>query len=203
MAFQSVPDTAEVSVVWTANGQRCSMTFDFTKVVNYTQGDIDQLALAADVWAVNELVPLLSSQVMYEGVFVRGLESQIDLEASETGNAQVGGTGSVPLTNHSCLSVKRVTGFTGRSARGRVYFPLTVTDVDATNEDFVGTASANSILAALDEIIDVDGGVGWDHCIVSRIRNGVVLAPAVRIPVTGYVVVDREIDTQRRRMASK
>jgi len=203
MAFQSVPDTAQASVVWTANGQRCSMTFDFTKITSYTQGDIDQLAIGVDVWAVNEFVPLLSNQVMYEGVFVRGLESQIDLEAQETDNAQLGSVASAPLQNHSCLSVKRVTGFTGRSARGRVYFPLHVTNVDATNEDFVGTASADLIKDALDEIIDVDGGSGWDHCVVSRIRNGVVLSPAVRIPVTEYIVVDREIDTQRRRMASK
>jgi len=203
MAFQSAPDMAEASVIWTCNAQRCTMTFGFVLPTGYDQGDIDQLALAMDVWAVNEFVPSISNQVTYEGVEVRGLESITDLFSFVDTNSQVGSIASAPMANHSCLSVKRFTGFTGRSARGRVYFPLTVSMIDATNEDLVGTAFVSAIEDALNEVVDVDGGVNWIHCIISRRISGVLRTEAFAVPVFGYTAVDNEIDTQRRRMGGK
>lgn len=202
MPFQSVPNTAEAVVIWTANLQRCTMTFHFTLATGYDQADIDQLALSMDVWAVNEFVPLISNQVTYEGIEVRGLESSVDLFGSVTTNAQVGTINGAPTPNSVTLAVKRTTGFTGRSARGRVYFPCNAPSID-TDENFMNAGWSGNVVDALEEVIEVDGGTGWTHVVVSRQNGGVILNPAVTRAVVAYSLTDREIDSQQRRMPSK
>jgi len=202
MAFQPVANCAEVTVIWTRNNQRCTMTFGAAHAGAYDQTLIDNLALNMDVWAVNEFLPILVATDQYEGVDVRGLANSIDLSAEVTTNAQAGEAAALPLANSLCVAVKRSTGLTGRSARGRVYVPLHVSMVD-TNEDFITTTAQGVIEDALNEVSGQMANAGWIHVVISRQHQGVVLEEGVARAVTGYAMADREIDTQRRRMPTK
>jgi len=202
MAFQPVVNCAEVAVRWTSNLQICTMTFHFLYGSAYDQAALNALAGQMNAWAVAEFKPLLSNQVTYDFCEARGLTTANDLFSVNGAGAGLGAAASPPLANHSCLAVKRITGFTGRSARGRVYYPLNASNVDS-NEDFVIPATVNLIEDALNEVDDAAGAVSWVHVVVQRWADGVKLAAGVVRTVTGYVAVDGEIDTQRRRMPSK
>jgi len=202
MPFQAVANCALATVIWTRNSQRCTMTFGAAHAGAYNQSDIDNLALNMDVWAVNEFLAILASTDQYEGVDVRGLAQSIDLSSEVTTNAQAGTVSSLPQANGICIAVKRSTGQTGRSARGRVYVPLTVSMIDG-NEDFITTSAQSLIEDALNEVTGAMANAGWIHVVISRQHAGVVLEEGVARAVTGYAMADREIDTQRRRMPTK
>jgi len=201
MPFQPVPDTAEALVLMQQNGQPLTMTFHYLKVGGYDQEDIDALAAAVDVFAEAEIQPLLSTSSLYRGVEVRGLESTVDLFAAVT-NVGAGAIASNPLPNQNALAVKRVTGFTGRSARGRVFFPLCVAYL-GTNEDEVDATSAETVRSSIEEAIDAAIGDGWIHVLVSRQQDGVVPDEAVTRTITEYQLSDLVIDSQRRRMPGR
>jgi len=48
-------------------------------------------------------------------------------------------------------------------------------------------------------IRNVMSNAGWQHVVVSRVRNKARLPVAITVPVIGYRYTDRVIDTQRRR----
>jgi len=108
----------------------------------------------------------------------------------------------VGATNQNAFAVKRVTGFTGRSARGRVFFPLCIAYL-GSNEDLMDATSAETVRASLEEAIDAGIADGWLHVLVSRQQDGIVPEEAVTRIITGYELSDLEIDSQRRRMPSK
>jgi len=202
MPFQPVENCALATVIWTRNNQRCTMSFAAAHAGAYDQALIDSLALNMDVWAVNEFLQILVTTDRYEGVDVRGLANAIDLSSEVFTNAQAGAAAALPLANSLCVAVKRSTGLTGRSARGRVYVPLHVSMVDA-NEDFITTTHQAVIEDALNEVAGQMANAGWIHVVISRQTGGVVLEEGVARAVTGYAMTDREIDTQRRRMPTK
>jgi len=201
MAFQSVPDVAEAVVAWTAQGETQTMTFYGLKT-GYTQGDINALATRMDQWAGAELVPMLSTSLNYAGVTVKGLELLNDLTATDATNASAGSTVEVPLANQDCVAVARLSNFTGRSARGRVYMPLHRGNVD-TNENFVTSSTKTAFEDALDEVSVGMISEGWIEVVVSRFTGGAPRTVGVTFTVVQYEMRDLEIDTQRRRMPGK
>jgi len=178
------------------------MTFHFTCFTPYGQTEITALAQAFNEWAVVEFVPILTTTDAYNGVEVRGLESLVDLFSQVVVTGSPGTLSSAPMSNQDCVAVKRVTGNTGRSARGRVYVPTAVAMLDA-NEDFITTGYETIITDALNEISPAAAAVSWFHVVLSRQNGGVVLESGVTRAITAYVMADRELDTQRRRMPSK
>jgi len=202
MPFQPADNCAEAVVRISVNGEVITMTFHFAHVGEYDQEDIDALASEMDSWADTFLKPLIADDTSYSGVEVRGLQSIVDLFAVDVTSAGPGEADASPMPNAVCIACKRVTGFTGRSARGRVYFPIHGVMLD-TNENFITSTAATAIAAALEEVIDVGTANQWIHIVLSRQQDGVVLESAVGRAVTDYVFADLEIDTQRRRMGAK
>jgi len=198
MAFQSTPNMAEAAVIWSNNGRTCSMTFGFLKSGGYTQSDIDDLATEMDNWASAEFVPLLTSTSTYLHTDVRGLEEPNDMTGFADAGSAIGGSGAEPMNNASCFAVKRRSALTGRSARGRVYFPISQ-DYLAGNEDFITSTVRDLIVAALNEVLTAGITAGWTHVIVSRRAAGALRSVAIPFTVIEYVAVNDAIDTQRRR----
>jgi hypothetical protein len=199
MPFQSVPDTAEAVVRYLRNGRVCTLTFYARALLGYDQELIDNLAAEMDSWATDNFKPLLTTQDLYQGVFVRGLQDIIDLASESTVGAGAGIRAVTPAPNSLALAVKRTTGFTGRSARGRVFVPLTLADF-STSEDFVTSTAANDWADALNLIRGALLPIGWAEVVVSRRSNGAVRPFGETLTVTGYGITDPRIDSMRRRM---
>lgn len=200
MAFQSVPNTAEVVIEFLLNSVAFTNTFYAELPGPYDVTDLENLAAAMDLWVDTYLLPELGADTTYVRTTVRGLENIVDLEVINATNSGVGGVAVQALPVNLAFCVKRETGLTGRSARGRVYlagFGLTYL---SANENFWDATDMVDVINALNEIDDVMLGVGWTEVVVSRYSNGAKRTTGVTFPVTTYVAVDYRVDSRRDRL---
>lgn len=202
MPFQSVPDTAEAVVRFLVNGQNCTLTFYGQRAGGYDQTAISQLAETVDDWAGSHFRPALSEQAAYTGVAVRGLESAVDFLAVNADNAGIGAVNFAPMPNVCAFAVTRISGLAGRSARGRVYWPITTFNVGA-DENTVAAAFRDDTLNHLNALRGDMQLATWTEVIVSRVTLGAPRPFGVTFQVLNYVSSDLNIDTQRRRAPGK
>jgi hypothetical protein len=199
MAFVSVPNCAVASIQYVEGGKNLANVVNFNHFTTYSQGDIDDLAAAVDANVDAFFKPLMRDTVTYSQVVVRGLTSNIDLEAVNADGTGAGAGGGGPLPNHTtyCLSLR--TGLTGRSARGRFY----TVGIQATQLTSINTVSdtyRDDWIEALNSMASAALSAGWQFSVVSRQNGGVPLNPGVARSITDIIGVDLQVDTQRRRM---
>lgn len=203
MVFQSVPDTAEVFVEFAHHGIPVGMTFYFAHAGGYTETDIENLATAMDAWAGAEVLPVLTNQAAYVRTIARGLENEADYAFEVTTSAGPGTVTGNGMPGNGSFALKRLSGLTGRNARGRVYWPaLSNSQVESTNENLVTSAAISGWLAALLEIVAYAITHGWIEVIVSRWNNNVKRATGVTFAVADWSFTDNRVDTQRRRLST-
>lgn len=200
MAFQRVPNTAEAAVTFNMQGVPVIMTFYAQRSLGYNEAQIAALAAAVDDWAGDQVRPLISSQVTYVATNVRGLDAENDLQATSAVGAGAGGLVQTPLPNNVALAVKRSSGLTGRSARGRVYFPGLTVNALGTNENFFTTTIVDDIVEVLNALRVILEAIGWIEVIVSRYINNTKRSEAVVFPVTFYTATDLRVDSRRDRL---
>ena len=199
MAFQAVPDTARFAVrVRSTGGDDVVNVLYFKRQGAWDLSDLQNAAqLLATAW-VNEVMPNLPANATLFSVQSRGERVQDDVSFEFVLSPPVSGSrpgGSLPA--HCCFCVTHLTGLVGRSNRGRTYFgPLAASDVIA---DLLVPGRADGFRNALVGIRNVMSNAGWQHVVVSRVRNKARLPVAITVPVIGYRYADRVIDTQRRR----
>lgn len=200
MAFQSVPDCAQGTIVGSLNGVPINNTLGFSYVGGgYDQTAIDDLAGGLDNWFAAEVLPLLSTTYNYEHAEVRGLEFISDLEAIDNTNAGPGSDANNPLPALAAVCISFRTGFTGRSARGRNYITGFGVDNLATNENRIVSSTITALQNAYGLLNSYVTAANWAHVVISRYTLGSARPSGVYLPVTTYLVTDDLWDTQRRR----
>lgn len=119
------------------------------------------------------------------------------------GNYGLSGTA---LPGGTCISMKLGTGLAGRSNRGRLYIPLTtgnqlsgstIGDIDTT----YSTSLINSWTAFIAGVQTWDATARW--CVTSFRTGGAWRAAGVNNDVVSCVLVDRHVDSQRRRLLGR
>jgi len=200
MAFQRVPETAEAVLSIGSQGIIMTNTFYFRKTGGYGQVDIDDLAAAVDGWVGAHYRARLSAEATYFGTNVRGLDQVNDLTAVNTTSAGIGGVVGEILPLNVSFAIKRLSGLTGRSARGRIFVPGIPTSQLDANENFVLATYADGNVDALNEL-KIDAALaGWQEVIVSRFENNVKRPLGVLFVVVNYAYTDLIVDTQRGRL---
>lgn len=200
MAFQSVPLTAEAFVQYDLQGVTVGNTFYFRKSGGYTQSDLEDLAADIDSWVHTEWKGRFSNQCLYVKTVVRGLENEEDYVVENNTNSGYGTNAANPLPAQVAFAVQRISGLTGRSARGRIFVTgLSLNQVD-TNENHLTVATIVNILTALLEIASYVVTHGWIEVIVSRYHNSVKRLEAETMAVSDWTFTDATFDTQRRRL---
>lgn len=200
MAFQPVPETAEAVVRYTVNDVLITNTFYARMNGGYLENNLQDLADLVDGWVGAEMLPILSNQVNYTSTVVRGLANENDFEKVANAEAGVGGLTGAVSPNNVTIAVARVSGLTGRSARGRIYLPPIPASGLAGNENFITGAYAITIEDALNLLRLAIQVLGWIEVIVSRYAEGEKRAAGMTFPVTGYVLKDLRVDSQRARL---
>lgn len=199
MPFQPAVNCAEVVVNATLNGQSCVNTFYARKADGYDQTELEALATAVDNWVDTTFKLVMPTSWIYTGTTARGLTSSIDLIAENNDGAGAGENGPSTAPNNKALAVKRRTANTGRGARGRVYLAppadLNMEDNNTVDETFV-----TSVETVLNGFRSAIATVDWTEVILHRVAAGVPLEAALALTVIEYVVVDRTIDSMRRRL---
>ncbi len=200
MAFQPVPDTAEVTLVFTQNLETITNTFHIEKPGGYTQADINLVADLIDSLTATNLLPIMTQDAIYQQTEVRGLANENDLIAIDGTNGGPGQVLTEGLPNSVTLSCKKLSPFTGRSARGRLYFiGLPNNDLD-TNENQVKQTAADSIIIAIEAIRNGVLSGPWTPVIVSRFTNNLERPFGITFDWVNTTFVDRNVDSQRGRL---
>lgn len=200
MAFQSVPNAAEAIISFDHTSVTVSISLYAVRVGGYTATELAQLANAVDLWVGTELRPVLCVQTNYLQTEVRGLEFLNDSTVIDTTSSGVGGISGNNLPNNCAFVVKRLSGLTGRSARGRVYLPGIPSTRLQSNENLVDPTWANGVRAAFNAINGYYAGLGWQDCIVSRYTNGLTRPTGVTFAVTQWTYTDVRVDSRRDRL---
>lgn len=200
MAFQAVPNTAEAVIRYSIQGVLVTNTFYARRNTMYNLQNLVDLATAVDDWVGTQALPTMSNQLEYQATVVRGLALENDNEVVTNVSTGFGSNAGTPLPNNCAFAVARTSGLTGRSARGRVFWPgMTVNNL-STVENFVTTGYASvvtDVLNALRALLDL---IGWIEVIVSRYANGAKRSEAVTFDVVNYTATDLRVDSQRARM---
>lgn len=201
MVFQPLPDTAEIVIKYLGYGSNMYNVLAAHKAGGYDLADIESLAAAVDALVAADWLEIQTEDVSYVSTTVRGLSAENDLEATDATSAGSGEVIDLGLSGNVTFAVKKVSGFTGRSARGRLYWIGMTRAQLQSNKNRVDSASVTAIVAACELM---RGGIvteGWTPVIVSRWSQGVLRTPTGEVfPWNSSVAVDDEVDSQRGRL---
>ncbi len=200
MAFQAVPDTAEITVVCQQNLENITNTFHATLVGGYVLADIQLLAATVDAAVAVNWLPIQTLDLTYLRTEVRGLAVENDLFAQDGTGAGPGGDAVEGLPNNVTLSVKKNSGLTGRSARGRLYFMGLPSNDLSTNENQWAATTITAVEAAIEAVRVAITATAWSPTIVSRFTGGLPRAVGFTFNWTGSVAVNANVDSQRGRL---
>lgn len=204
MAFQPVVDTVEIDMIFTQNGQVAQNVFYARLPGGYAISDLLSLAAAVDVqwqgtWRAQQV-----DEVVYVRTEVRGLAVENDLLAIDGTSTNPGTHAGAAMPNNVTIAIKKQSGLTGRSARGRTYW-IGVPHVELTlaDENVIQAAYSASIIASVDSIRNAISSVGlWEPVLVSRFSNGAKRASGVTFPWVSTSIVNNVCDSQRGRLPS-
>lgn len=202
MAFQAVPNAAEITLVGEISGQEVVNTFYATHAGSWGLDDLTTLAATVSTWVTGSWLPHQAMNFNFQRVTCRDLRTPIAVEVDDVSAAGVGGVSSNASPMNTTLSIKRGSGFTGRGARGRVFIPppplgelLSSIEINHAFADLLA-ASLNTLREAI-ELVD------WTEVIVSRSGPGSSPAAAVVYTLVEYVIVNYALDSMRRRLAGR
>lgn len=199
MPFQSVPDTAEVIATFEYEGRQSICTFYARFTGTYDLADLTDLATAVDAAIAAGIAPQMTEAQSYIGVTARGLEFEND-QAVFVGTPTSGSAAVSALPPNASLAIQRLSGLTGRSARGRIFVPFLNQSAMQTDRNFVTSTFANNWVALLDDVNAAMVSEGWTPVIVSRFTGGVKRAFGATFPIINWAVRDLNVDSQRRRL---
>lgn len=203
MAFQPVPRTAKFAIVHSIPpGDEIVNVLYFTRVGDWGVPDLAQACTAlAQAW-INDVMIHLSESMRFIRIESRGERAQNDVSFEFVLPSPVqGGRGGDWLPPQVAFCVTHLTGFTGRSNRGRTYFGV-LSEADVSG-GFIAVARANGLRSGLESVRNIMSNLGWFHVVVSRVRNRVRLQEAITTEVIGYKYTDLIVDTQRRRAVGR
>lgn len=202
MPYQRVPNTAEIDVIYALNGVTVQNVFYGEFAAGYSLSDLQTLADQIDLQVSVSWLPDQPPEAVYVRTEVRGLNAEFDFVVSANANAGPGIQATPTLPNNVTFSVKKISGLTGRSARGRSYWiGVPRGQLNTSDENRLISTYVTSIVADIDFIrTKIDVLAGWAAVLVSRFSNGAQRTEGITFPWVGSVAVDDRIDTQRTRM---
>jgi hypothetical protein len=167
--------------------------------------DADKLETICELleaWATASYLPLLSNDIGLLRIYGRDLTTETSYVFDHPVSPPVGGGVVSPsLPNNVAITLAWKSGLAGRSQNGRMFVPG-IAESSVTNNTIGGTLATGLITAGQALIDDLDTGTRF-QVIVSRRQNGVVLAEGTTTPVETAVLVDRVVDSQRRRLPGR
>lgn len=202
MAFQKVTDTAAIDHIFTLNGVTVQNTHYAKLPGGYNLAALQTVADSIDTIFVDTFQADMPSEASYVRTDVRGLAVINDLIATQNAGAGAGTHGGDALPNQCTFAIKKGSGLTGRSARGRIFWiGVPDTETQAADENFLVATYAVSIVADIDLIrTRLDSLSGWEAVIVSRFTLGALRSEGKTFPWLTTNNVDLRLDTHRGRL---
>ncbi len=202
MAFQSVPETAQIDVVFQQNDVIVQNSFYGRRPGGYSLANLQELADDIDTVIPIAWLPHMSIDCLYLRTDVRGLQDANDLVVTQNAGSGIGSDVTPPFPNNVTLSIKKSSGLTGRSARGRLYWVSIPKDKDdGGNENLLDPVYVAQLVSSVGTIrTNIDSTENWNPVLVSRFLDGVKRPVGVTFAWTGESAVNNVVDTQRGRL---
>lgn len=207
--FIPAPNTVSVEVFGSYRGAVIESVFHVLKGSPFTLSQVQGLRGVFVTWINTYWKLCFVSAFLITRVRIKALDSDSAPMEDYPISPVVAGTmgcGGQYLPGSACLAFKLATGLSGRSYRGRVYVPVTCTDLTPSpgNND-VSTTWSNSVIANISNLLTVIPA--WDasaHLAIASFRHANAWrTTAVVTPVISVVIVDSHLDSQRRRLSGR
>lgn len=200
MAFQPVIDTAEVVIKYNLNLEPMFNVLHAQFVGGYNLTLLQALADAVDTAVAASWLPIQTLDAVYQETQVRGLAVENDQVAIANAGTGPGLIVSESLPGNVTFSIKKGSGLTGRSARGRVYWIGLPTIDLSLNENIILALRRTDIVNAVEAVRVAIIPTGWSPVIVSRFSGGVKRPLGVTFFWSTVSAVNDNIDSNRRRL---
>ena len=202
MAFQPAPNVAEFLINQRLFGEQVQNTLYAIRNPDWDAASLSNAVAAVASWFEDSIMPLRSTDLSLVGVDARALTTEnapfVSFPISPTVQ---GGVLSASASGSIAWVISFRTGLTGRSARGRNYC-AGIAEAD-TAQNLVSEPFATGTVAAYELLPSIFGQFGAIHVVLSRQAAKVIRPAAFAFAITAYVAVDRNVDSQRRRLAGR
>lgn len=202
--FIPAPNTASVEMIYTSLGQVIENVFHVEGNAPFALADLQALRNVFNTWdsanvALSRPAGVLLARIRCKAIDTQdGVIEDYPLPTPRAGNF----TGTMHPLNVT-FAFKLQTDYSGRSNRGRMYFPGLTSAITTSNT--VDPTWLNSTLTRLQVIITAlpAANAAW-HLVVTSFRaNKTWRVTAANQRVTNFVAVDLNVDCQRRRLTGR
>lgn len=202
MAFQRVPNTIEVNVIFLLFNQKVENVYHVECPTGVDAAALADCRDAFIAWVPNTYMGSISHDCFWTGLELKNLDIENGSILSYTSPTPVaGGANSASEPGNVSFCVSARTGQSGRSFRGRTYV-AGVPVVFRTGNQLAADWAAD-ILAALNGLISTLNAINQVLVVVSKIADGVERLTGLSTPISNYTYTDLNIDSQRRRLTSR
>lgn len=199
--FIPADKVARMEMVYSGPGGVAENVLNFEFEAQPTLSDLEALTAELEDWHSTLLYATQSEDISL--ILIRGRDlTEVDGSVSEipVDPVQTGGIGSRVLPSNATLAMKQVSGFAGRSKRGRT-FHIGLTELQVVGDAIVEDRQAD-LLNAYDGLL-VGGSITVARLVVVSYCNlGNWRAAAAITPVNNFAS-DWVVDSQRRRLAGR
>jgi hypothetical protein len=208
MPFVPVPNAALAEIRMTVDSQQVENTLWFAGTTEPDAPSLVTLANNVAGWWIDNYAPLVGAEVILREVYVSSQHSADG--PTSTFVPPVTTTGAISeevMPNNVALTVSFRTAFRGRSRRGRNYVVGLVQSQVVVNT--ITAAVAASWIDAYEAVGTAVSGTGFTWVVASRFSGvdadgrPIPRAEGIVTPVSAVVIVDRIVDSQRRRLPGR
>jgi len=200
MPFIPALNVAEVHIRGTLLGQDVENTFYYEKSGGILQTDLDTLVGNIASVVASDWIPNLSVHWSGREVYARDMTTLIAAQATDASIA--GDAGAISgdcAPSYVTLAVKRSSGLTGRSARGRIFW-MGIPETWLVGNG-LGSGVVNAIILNLEAVDQAAVTAGFTPVIISKYGSGAPRATALIFDLLTWSVSDSLTDTRRSRKA--
>jgi hypothetical protein len=198
MAFIPLPSGFRVAMEYTKDGQLVVNVYHVTSALPVNTTNLTALATIFRDWWINTMRSQTVDDQILNAVVATDISVQAGLQVTlpvTTNNA--GLINAVSTPNNVAFVVTHLTGFSGRTRRGRTYL-AGLSSVEVTDNDLLlsrATALVNGLGTLRTNLITG----GWTPVVASYQINKAPRVTAEATPILVYAANTR-VDTQRRRL---
>lgn len=198
--FIPAPNCASFEFIYSCAGEVIENILHCRRNSPYTLADLQDLRTRLNTWDIGGQSTYRASNSSLVRIRTRALDS--DGSPMEDWYLPTPRPGVYPAgaPNNAALCVKLATGLTGRSQRGRFYYgPIPANQFGATPNQ-VNATFANYVPTGLNNMKAAIAAGGHILGVLSYRHNGAWRDVAQFTPATGFVLLNYNVDSQRRRL---